>query len=80
MHTIMEFRMRNRVCYECTDLHPLPLKGKCYIFCSGKAVQSRIYKIAVRYDQQKFPILSVKINWNPSEPWVFQLMVYKCGR
>ena len=49
-------------------------------FCSRKAVQSRIYKIAVRYDRQKNPILSVKINRNPSDPWVFQLMVYKCDR
>ena len=58
MHTVMEFCMRDRVCYECTDLHPVSLKG--HIVCSRKAVQSRIYKIAVRYDRQKFPILSVK--------------------
>ena len=31
MHTIMELRMRNRVC---ADLHPLPFKGKCRFFCS----------------------------------------------
>ena len=49
-------------------------------FCSRKPVQSRIHKIAVRYDRQKFPILSVKINRNPSDPCVFQLMVYKCGK
>ena len=73
MHTIMEFRMRDRVSYECADLHPVPLKVRCHIFYSRKAVQSRIYKIAVRYDRQKFPILSVKINLNPSGPWVFQL-------
>ena len=80
MHTIMEFHMRDRVCYECTDLHPVPLKGKCHIFCSRKAAQSRICKIAVRYDRQTFPIFSVNLNWNPSDPWSFQLMVYKCGR
>ena len=84
MHTIMEFHMRDRVCYEYADLHPL--KDKCHIFYSRTAVQSRIYKIADRYDQQKFPILSVKINRNPSDPcfffflFFFQLMVYKCGR
>ena len=72
--------MRDWVCYECADLHPVPLKGKCHIFFSRKAVQGRIYKIAVRYDRQKFPILSVKINWNPSDLCLFQLMVYKCGR
>ena len=52
--------MRDRVCYECADLHPMPLHGKCHIFCSRKAVQSGIYKIAVRYDRQNIPILSVK--------------------
>ena len=31
----MEFRMRDRVCYECAD----------HIFCSRKAVQGRIYKM-----------------------------------
>ena len=41
----MEFRMRHRVCYEWADLHPVPLKGKCQIFCSRKAVQGRIYKM-----------------------------------
>ena len=40
--------MRDRVCYECGDLHPVPLKGKHHIFfffCSHKAVQGRIYKM-----------------------------------
>ena len=72
--------MRDQVCYKCADLHPVPLKGKCHIFCSRKAVPSRIYKIAIRYDGQKFPILSVKINRNPSVPWVFPLMVYVASR
>ena len=40
-----------RVCYECADLHPVPLKGKCHIFCSRKAAHSRICKIAVRSDR-----------------------------
>ena len=80
MHTILEFRLRDQVCYKCADLHLVLLKGKCHMFCSRKAVQSRIYEIAIRYDRQSFPILSVKINRNPSYPWVFQLMVYKCGR
>ena len=48
MHTIMESRMRDRVCYECADLHSVLLKGKGHMFSSRKAVQSRIYKIAVR--------------------------------
>ena len=43
--------MRDRVCYKCADLHPVPLKGKCHIFCSRKAAHSRICKIAVRYDR-----------------------------
>ena len=72
--------MRDRVCNECANLHPVALKGKRHIFCSRKAVQSRIYKIAIRYDRQKFPVLSVKINLNPGDPGGFQLMVYKCGR
>ena len=38
--------MRDRVCYECADLHPVPLKGKCHMFCSRTPVQSQIYKIA----------------------------------
>ena len=88
MHTIMEFRMRDRVCYECADPHPVPLEGKCHIFCSRKAAQSRINKTFVRYDRQKIPIFSVKINWNSSDFFFFffffvsvffQLMVYKCG-
>ena len=78
-HTIMEFRILDQVCYECTDLHPMPLKGKCHSFCSRKAAQNQICKIAVRYDQQKFPIFSIKINWNPSDPCFFS-MIYKCGR
>ena len=41
----MEFRMHDRVRYECADLHPVPLKGKCHSFCSHKAVQGRIYKM-----------------------------------
>ena len=55
MHTIMEFRMHDRVCYECAGVHPVPLNGKRHIVWSRKAVQSRIYKIAVRYDRQNFP-------------------------
>ena len=54
--------MRDRVCYECADLHPVPMKGKCHIFCSRKAAQRRICEIPVRYDRQKFPIFSVKMN------------------
>ena len=38
MYTVMEFRMRDLVSYECANLHPMPLKGKCHIFCSHKAV------------------------------------------
>ena len=68
VYTIKDFRMHDRVCYECADLHPVPLKGKCHRFCSRKAAQSRICKIAVRYDQQKFPIFSVEMNWSPSDP------------
>ena len=65
---------------ECADLHPVPLKGKCQLFCFHKAVQIRICKIAVRYDLQKYIIFSYKMNRNPRYPLIFQLMVYKCGR
>ena len=68
MQTVMEFRMSDRVCYECADLHPVPVKGKSHIFCSRKAAQIRICKIAVRYDRQKFSIFSVNMNWNPNDP------------
>ena len=71
MHTILEFRMRDRVCYECADLHPVPLKSKCHMFCSRKAVRSRIYKFAVRYDRQKISIFSVKITLNPRSLFSF---------
>ena len=40
MHTVIEFRMHDWVCYECAYLHPVPLKGKCHMFCSRKVVQS----------------------------------------
>ena len=60
MPTIMEFRMRDQVCYECADLYPVPLTGKCCIFCSRKAAQSRICKIAVRYDRQISDLFSKK--------------------
>ena len=80
MHTVIKFRMPDWVCYGCANLDPVSLKGKCYIFCSCIAVQNRIHKIAVYYDRQKCPILSVKINQNPSDSWVVQLMVYKCSR
>ena len=71
--------MHDLACYECADLHPVPLKAKFHI-CSRKAAQSRICKIAVRYDRQTFPIFSVKINWNPSHPcffffFFFELMI-----
>ena len=39
---IIEFRMRDQVCYECACLHPVAVKGKCHIFCSRKAAQSRV--------------------------------------
>ena len=45
MRDRLEFRMRDRVCYECADLHPMLLKGKCHVFCSRKAAQGRIYKM-----------------------------------
>ena len=28
--------MRDRVCYECADLRPVPLKGKCHMFALVK--------------------------------------------
>ena len=49
----MEFRMRDRVCYECADLHPVPLKDKCHIICSRKAVQGRIYKMKKKKKKKK---------------------------
>ena len=49
------------------------LESLCHMFCSRKAVQSRIYKIAVLYDRQTFLILSVKINRNPSDLCFFSI-------
>ena len=77
---IMELCMRDRVCYECVGLHPVPLKGKCLFFCSRKAVQRRICKIGIHYDLQKSIIFSWNMKQNLSDPLIFQFMVYRCGR
>ena len=53
-----ELHMSNRVCYECVDLHPVPLKGMCHTFCSRKAVQHRIGKITIHFHLQNIIILS----------------------
>ena len=72
--------LRDWVCYKCPDLHPVPLKGKFHIFSTHKAAQSLNLQNHRQYDLQKFPVFSVKINWNASDPRFFQLMVYKFGR
>ena len=74
MHTDMEFRMRDRVCYECADLHPVPLKGKCHIFCSRKATQSRICKNHRPLWSAKIPHLFNKNKLKSkylNDPWFF---------
>ena len=44
MHTIMEFCMCYRECYECADPLPLPLEGtgKCRNVCSLKREKSSL--------------------------------------
>ena len=44
MHTIMELRMRDRVCYDGADLHVHPMTLKGHFFCTRIAVQRRIWK------------------------------------
>ena len=48
------------------------------MFCSPKGKQSRVCKIGINFDLQKFPMLLLTVNRNPCDPWAFQLMVYKC--
>ena len=62
------------------DQLPLPLDSKYHMFCFLIIKQSRVFKISVRFDLQKFPMLPLTDNRNPCNPWTFQLMVYKCGR
>ena len=66
----MEFRMHDRVCYECADLHTVPLKARFLIFCSRKDAQSRLCQIAVRCDRQKVVFCLILYGWVPL--WVSQ--------
>ena len=77
MHANMKLCMRRRYCYECDVPHPLPLNGKCHMFCSRKNKQSRVYKIGVHYDLQNSSMFPLEVNWNTYGTCVFQLMVYK---
>ena len=62
------------------DPFPLPLDSKYHMFCILIIKQSRVFKISVRFDLQKFPMLPLTVNRNACNPLIFQLMVYKCGR
>ena len=61
------------------DPLPLPLDSKYHMLCFLIIKQSRVGKISIRFDLQKFPMLPLTDNQNPCNPWTFQLMVYKCG-
>ena len=62
---------------KCDVPHPLPLNGKCHMFCSRENKQSRDYKISVHYDLQNSSMFPLEVNWNTYGTCVFQLMVYK---
>ena len=87
---IIDASWKVNACYNCVCMR----RGDCYIciihflctstvsitFCFLIIKQSRVCKISVRFDLQKFPMLPLTDNQNPCNPWTFQLMVYKCGR
>ena len=75
MHTITEFVCVGKL-LRMRDPLPLPLDSKYHMFC----FQSRVCKISVHFDRQKFPMLPLTDNRDPCNLWTFQLMVYKCGR
>ena len=52
--------MRNRVCKECADLHPVPFKGKCHFFCSLPSVIAISSCIPV---QNASLIAEIPFNW-----------------
>ena len=62
------------------DPLPLPLDSKYHMFCFLFIKQSRVCKISVCFDLQKFPMLPLTDNRNPCNPWTSHQMVYKCGR
>ena len=53
---------------------------KYHMFCSRENKQSRVYKIGVHYDLQKYSMFPLEVNWNTYGTCVFQLMVYKVDR
>ena len=62
------------------DPLPLTLDSKYHMFCFLIIKLSRVCKISVHFDLQKFPMLPLTVNRNACNPSIFQLMVYKCGR
>ena len=62
------------------DPLPMPLDSKNHMFCFLIIKQSRVCKISVLFDLQKFPKLLLTVNRNACNPSIFQLMIYKCGR
>ena len=62
------------------DPLPLSLDSKYHMFCFLIIKQSRVCKISVHFDLQKFAMLPLTDNQNHCNPWTFKLMVYKCGR
>ena len=75
MNTIKDFacdgEINLRMCYPL----PLPLDSKDPAFCSLITNTVAFYKISVRDDLQKLPMVLLTVNRNPCNPWAFQLMV-----
>ena len=79
MNTITEFVwVWEIVMY--VDPLPLPSDSNYHVVCFLIIKQSRVFKISICSDLQNIPMLLLTVNWNPCDPWAFQLMVYKCGR
>ena len=55
------------------DPLPLLLDSKYHMFCFLIIKQSRVCKLSVRFDLQRFPRLPLTDNRNPCNPWTFQL-------
>ena len=65
MHTIMDLYVWGRL-LRMRDPLPLPLDSKYHMFCFLIIKQSRVCKISNRFDLQKFPMLPLTDNRNPS--------------
>ena len=78
MNTIKDFACDGEINLRMRYPVPLPFDSKDPVFCSYHK-QSRFYKISVRDDLQKLPMVLLTVNRIPCNPWAFQLMVYICG-